>query len=665
MAEAPAQAGATARADAGMLERAVELARREMGDAQPHPNAGVVLVRADGAVAAEAHLRANGAPSPEVTAVRAAGGRETLEGGTAYLNLEPGQCHGDDAPVQALIESGVSRVVVGLEHPLQHFRGEAIKALRRAGLDVVAASQIESALASSGDARGDANADAVRAVLDACRAVNAPLICRAETGRPLGVLKYAMTLDGKIAAASGHAAWVSCEASRARVFQLRAESDAVVVGGNTVRRDNPNLTTRREGGHRPLRVVLSRSMDLPVHDPELNLWNTAAAPTLVITQRGSADAATLDTLRGYGVEVIELDFLSPDAASEYLARRGFLQVLWECGGALSAPAIAEQVVHKVVAFIAPKIIGGPIESTPKSPTAPTPVGDLGNVAMTQALALRSARFEPSGTDMCVTGYLNHAFDGADYHSDSRSAVAATSVSLAPDADVCVPPDIPRSMVENMGLLPGTQFGDAAALTALCEAPGSADADEGEGSAANGAGPAPVYFYKAWMEHGALTNFSPHAIRVPNADTVADMDPEVQWPSVEHFYQAAKFDVRSSDEAADVRASILAARSPEEAARIGRAFERTRRDLIYDDWVTRKVGVMEAALRAKFTQHEAPRRVLMSTGRRRLVEDSIVDAYWGGGREGVGLNHLGRLLMELREELRVNPTSPRVSVSPRE
>ena len=89
------------------------------------------------------------------------------------------------------------------------------------------------------------------------------LLHRAATGRPLGILKYAMTLDGKIATNAGHSAWVSSTASRQRVFEARSRSDAVIVGGNTVRQDNPRLTTRREGGHAPVRMVMSRTLDLP------------------------------------------------------------------------------------------------------------------------------------------------------------------------------------------------------------------------------------------------------------------------------------------------------------------------------------------------------------------------------------------------------------------
>jgi len=589
--------------------------------------------------------------------VKLAGGHSALEGGTAYLNLEPGQCHGDDAPIQALLAARVSRVVIGIRHPMKHFRGEATEALRRAGVNVDVVDTINT---------DDAD---VLAVLDRCRAANAALACRAETGKPLGVLKYAMTLDGKIAASSGHAAWVSCEAARARVYQMRAESDAVVVGGNTVRRDNPRLTTRRESGHRPLRVVLSRSMNLPIHDADYNIWNTSEAPTLVMTQRGAADEGTLDVLRSkYGVEVVEFDILTADVASNYLARRGCLQVLWESGGNLSAPAISEQAVHKVVAFVAPKIVGGPTDATVEQPAAPTPVGDLGNIFMTQAIELKSARYEQVGTDMCVTGYLNRAYDGPDFmETATPSSQTATSSYDGFDGVVSNQPmmcdlphlDLPRSMVESWGLLPGTQFGDAAAMTALCETDEASNDGGGEKRSA------PVHFYKAWMEHGALTNFSPHEICVHDADKVSDMDPSTTWPSVEHFYQASKFDVRQgtqgSEEAEEIRASIGAAPSPEEAARIGRTYERTRPDLVYQDWTTRKVPVMEAAIRAKFTQHNAPRRALLNTGRRRLVEDSVVDSYWGGGRDRGGLNHLGRLLMELREELRMQESVQRADV----
>lgn len=272
------------------------MSQQPIGETQPHPYAGCVLVSATGAPLAEAAHRAQGTEAAEVLAARTAGG--AAAGGTAYLNLECGDCHGERAAVDALVHAGVARVVVGLRHPLPHLRGAAVAQLRAAGLRVDVL----------GEAPCSAPAAAADAALDACLAANEALLHRAVLRRPLGLLKYAMTLDGKIATHTGHSAWVSSPQSRQRVFEARAASDAVIVGGCTgarwreggrgarwrggcggrgrgglrtaaaasaaaranssvlpaaVRRDNPRLTTRREGGHQPARIVMSRTLDLP------------------------------------------------------------------------------------------------------------------------------------------------------------------------------------------------------------------------------------------------------------------------------------------------------------------------------------------------------------------------------------------------------------------
>lgn len=147
--------------------------------------------------------------------------------------------------------------------PVRACRNKAISAYAAAGLDVSVLGQ--ALLHPSTDQ------ETAESALRACLTANEPLLHRAVLKKPLSVLKYAMTLDGKIATAAGHSAWVSSPQSRAVVFEQRAASDAVVVGGNTVRRDNPRLTTRREGGHLPVRVVMSRTLDLPHH---ANLWDT-------------------------------------------------------------------------------------------------------------------------------------------------------------------------------------------------------------------------------------------------------------------------------------------------------------------------------------------------------------------------------------------------------
>lgn len=216
-------------ADLKHLISAAGLAGASAGLTQPHPNAACILVAPDGRIISSAHQRAHGSAPAEVLAVSAA--RDAAAGATAYLNLESGDCHGEDAAVQALIQSGVSRVVVGLRHPLRHLRNQAVRALRAAGVrtDVLGeaaatAAGLTGALivdaASSGAAGWGAaaavegEADGAQAALVACLKANEGLLHRAVLGRPMSILKYAMTLDGKIATASGHAAWVSSPASR-------------------------------------------------------------------------------------------------------------------------------------------------------------------------------------------------------------------------------------------------------------------------------------------------------------------------------------------------------------------------------------------------------------------------------------------------------------------
>jgi diaminohydroxyphosphoribosylaminopyrimidine deaminase / 5-amino-6-(5-phosphoribosylamino)uracil reductase len=173
----------------------------------------------------------------------------------------------------------------------------------------------------------------------------------------------------------------------------------VIVGGNTVRQDNPNLTSHGAGNRNPLRVVMSRQLSLPT---DAKLWDVAVAPTLVMTQLGvdgaGADGAIAAALRQQGVEVAELASLTPDAVMANLYERGLMSVLWECGGTLAAAAIATGCVQKVWAFVTPKLIGGA--------AAPSPIGDLGLSQMSQAKILTQVKMTPVGEDFLIEGYLS-------------------------------------------------------------------------------------------------------------------------------------------------------------------------------------------------------------------------------------------------------------------
>ncbi|XGV99774.1 MAG: bifunctional diaminohydroxyphosphoribosylaminopyrimidine deaminase/5-amino-6-(5-phosphoribosylamino)uracil reductase RibD [Leptolyngbya sp. BL-A-14] len=358
--------------DRSLMQRCLALARQALGRTAPNPLVGSVIVQ-EGAIVGEGFHPAAGQPHAEVFALRQAGDR--AHGATLYVNLEPCNHYGRTPPCsEAIVAAGIKRVVVGMVDPDPRVSGGGIARLREAGIEVTV---------------GIEEAD--------CRTLNEAFIHRILHHRPFGILKYAMTLDGKIATTTGHSAWVTSPAARAEVHKLRVACDAIIVGGNTVRHDNPLLTSRQDPT--PLRVVMSRSLDLPT---DAQLWDTNVAPTIVFTQT-NVSSERQNALTQQDVEVINITPLTPAAVMSHLYDRGCLSVLWECGGTLAARAIADGAVQKVLAFIAPKIIGGS--------TAPSPVGDLGTTEMTEAFVLERIQWQQIGPDLMLEGYLQSGESG--------------------------------------------------------------------------------------------------------------------------------------------------------------------------------------------------------------------------------------------------------------
>ncbi|MGB3199542.1 MAG: bifunctional diaminohydroxyphosphoribosylaminopyrimidine deaminase/5-amino-6-(5-phosphoribosylamino)uracil reductase RibD [Nodosilinea sp.] len=350
------------------MRRCIELASLAAGQTAPNPMVGCVILK-EGIVVGEGFHPGAGQPHAEVFALDQA--QDKAKGATLYVNLEPCNHTGRTPPcTEAIVRSGIRQVVVGMVDPDPRVSGTGIQRLRQADLEVEVG--VEEA---------------------ACQRLNEAFVQRVTYHRPLGLLKYAMTLDGKIASTSGHSAWVTGPLARAAVHRLRATCDAVVVGGNTVRRDNPQLTSHGHSSHNPLRVVMSRRLDLPV---QANLWHTEAAPTVVFTTT-DADPAQQQILRSQGVEVVALPLLTPGLVTEHLYQRGCAAVLWECGGRLAAEAIKDGVIDKLWAFVAPKLVGGE--------AAPGPVGDLGIEHMGQALALERTTWSTLGDDLLLEAYL--------------------------------------------------------------------------------------------------------------------------------------------------------------------------------------------------------------------------------------------------------------------
>jgi diaminohydroxyphosphoribosylaminopyrimidine deaminase/5-amino-6-(5-phosphoribosylamino)uracil reductase len=321
------------------LERALELAGRGRRTTRPNPVVGAVVVR-DGEVVGEGWHERAGGPHAEVVALEAAG--EQARGATLYVTLEPCSHHGRTPPcADAIVAAGVARVVAGAADPNPEVGGEGLARLRAAGITVEE---------PDADLAGRAR-----------RQNEAWRVWIAE-GRPFVTYKAAMTLDGRLAAAGGDARWVSGEASRRRVHELRAASDAVAVGMGTVRAENPALSARDVGAVTQPRRLAFGAGPLP-EGSELELVEGPLRPALA-------------RLAGEGVQ----------------------SLLLEGGPTLAGAFLREGLVDKVVVFLAPKLVGGD--------DAPPLFAGPGATTLAEAVGLDGLEVARSGEDVVLTAYVH-------------------------------------------------------------------------------------------------------------------------------------------------------------------------------------------------------------------------------------------------------------------
>jgi diaminohydroxyphosphoribosylaminopyrimidine deaminase/5-amino-6-(5-phosphoribosylamino)uracil reductase len=352
------------------MARALQLAALAQGRTSPNPLVGAVVLDADAQLVGEGfHARAGG-PHAEVGALAQAA--ERARGGTLIVTLEPCCHHGRTPPCsEAVLAAGIARVVLAMADPNPLVAGGGIARLRAAGLEVI---------------EGVMEAEA--------RQLNRAFLHRIATGRPLGILKWAMSLDGRTALPNGVSQWISGPDARAWVHRLRARCDAVIVGGGTVRADDPLLTSRGQRTPEPLRVVLSRGLDLPA---AARLWDTATAATLLV-HGPEAPQDRRDRFDRLGVERLALEICEPGALALALAQRGCNQVLWECGPELGAAAVRQDCVQQLAAVIAPKLLGGL--------PARTVLGDLGLESVDGRWALQGLELRWLGPDLLWQGRLD-------------------------------------------------------------------------------------------------------------------------------------------------------------------------------------------------------------------------------------------------------------------
>jgi diaminohydroxyphosphoribosylaminopyrimidine deaminase/5-amino-6-(5-phosphoribosylamino)uracil reductase len=370
--------------DSKYMRAALRLARRGIGSVEPNPAVGAVLVKANQVVGKGWH-RKFGGPHAEINALQDC---KTLgvnpQGSAMYVTLEP-CCHqAKTGPcTEAIIAAGIEKVVVAAIDPSEHANGKGIEKLRSAGIEL-----------ETGVCEMQA------------RLLNAPFFKFAATGKTWVILKWAQSIDGKMAwtQPGPEHEWISGEQSRKDVHKLRRQAGGILVGINTVIADNPLLTARPSKGKKAVRIVLDSNLRIPL---DCKLLATAKkVPLLILTDRESfrAKGQIVDEITRKGAEVLafpegqgrsNLCFLLDE-----LAKRNVSQLLVEGGPTVIASFLKERLVDRIVVYITPKILG-PQGSVGINP----PMAEL-----TEAVGLNNVEIERFGDDVRLTGLLKKALD---------------------------------------------------------------------------------------------------------------------------------------------------------------------------------------------------------------------------------------------------------------
>ena len=355
--------------DRRMIARALELARKGVGQVSPGPLVGCVVVSPAGEIVGEGFYVFEQIKHAETIALEIAG--EKARGGTAYVSLEPHAHHGRTPPcTDALIAAGIRRVVAPIEDLNPKVSGKGFAHLRAAGIEVQAGLMREEA-----------------------EQINEAYLHYMSTGLPFVHLKLAVSLDGKIATRTRDSRWITGPESRARAQELRHEYDAILVGAGTAETDDPQLSDRSGlPRRRPLvRVVLDDEVRL---SPESQLATTIGKAPVIVFGNGQANHA--DVLRAQGVEIVNSTRGDLIGVLRELGSRSIQSVLVEGGSTVAGEFIDAGLVNKVTFLIAPKIIGGV--------TAPSAIGGSGIPMMSEALELDNLTVIRRGNDIEVTGY---------------------------------------------------------------------------------------------------------------------------------------------------------------------------------------------------------------------------------------------------------------------
>lgn len=358
--------------DKDYMQMALKLAAKGQGYASPNPMVGAVLVK-DGQIIGQGYHQCCGQSHAEVNAI--ADAKESVAGSTLYVTLEPCCHHGKTPPcTDRIINQGIARVVIGTTDANPKVSCRGVSLLQAAGIDVQTG------------------------LLEAqCRELNEVFFHFMETGLPFVTLKFAQTLDGRIATAQGRSQWISSPASLKLVHRLRARHDAILVGIGTVLHDDPELTVRLVRGRNPLRVVVDSHLKIP--ETSKLVATASATPTFIATTRHpDHDRARLLASRGVNILSIDAD---PNGRVDLrkllkrLAKENISSVMVEGGSQIITSFLSQHLAQRIVAVIAPKILGQGTQT----------VGDLQITDLDQAQKISIKRISRLGADLVIDGRL--------------------------------------------------------------------------------------------------------------------------------------------------------------------------------------------------------------------------------------------------------------------
>lgn len=360
--------------DQKYMNRALDLAELAKGRTSPNPLVGCVIVKNDEIIGEGYHQKA-GTPHAEVHALQAAGAEAF--GATAYVTLEPCAHFGRTPPcANALVEAGVSRVVVAMLDPNPLVAGKGIQILKENGIQVEVGLEEERA-----------------------KELNKFFLKSIEIGLPYVLYKSAMTLDGKIATESGDSKWITNDSSRVHAHHLRNEFDVILVGSETVQQDNPLLNCRVDGGRDPIRLIIDGQ--LRISPDAAVLTSSDTAPCIIATSQKASQDKVLRLQNMANVEVWQFNTPRHVPLKEVLqkvVKRGWNSVLLEGGGSLAGIFLQEKLIDEVEFIIAPKLIGG---------NGPSPLSGLNLEKMSEAITLQVLAIDDSTGDIRVRGKVNY------------------------------------------------------------------------------------------------------------------------------------------------------------------------------------------------------------------------------------------------------------------